>query len=69
MLLWSIINSYSSNLFDAFHVFVSGFWPLMVKLCLRDLAVVALVPLELAAAQCPSYTSFSQVSLSHLVLS
>src|SRR6266566_2200705 len=63
MPLWSIIRSYASNLFDAFHVLISGFWSVMVQLCLRDLAVVALVP-QLATAQCPSYTSFSQVTCS-----
>lgn len=54
-----------NSVFDTFHVFISGFWflNLMVKLGLKDLAAIALVP-QLAAAQCPSYTSFSQVTYS-----
>ena len=63
MILSSFISSHAwNNALDAFHILVSGFWFLMRKLGLKDSAVIMLVPQVLAAAQCPDYTSFSQVT-------
>lgn len=64
MVLSGFISSQAwDSVLDAFHV-LSGFWFLItMKLGLKDLAAIVLVPqVVLAAAQCPDYTSFSQVT-------
>lgn len=66
MVLSGFISSQAwDSVLDAFHV-LSGFWFLItMKLNLKDLAAILLVPqVVLAAAQCPDYTSFSQVTCS-----